>query len=122
VAAKPVISIIDDDHSLQVALVRLVRSFGYDARGFASAEEFIDSGIMQTCSCVITDVQMTGMSGIDLKRVMKERSCSVPVIVITARTEPGLKDSALASGAICFLRKPIDTKTLVQCIERALAV
>lgn len=119
-AAEPLISIIDDDLSLQNALVRLIRSLGYDARGFASAEEFLESGVIPDCSCVITDIQMPGMNGIELKRVMDECECSVPVIMITARTEFGLEEAALASGALCFLRKPIDTKVLFEWIGRAL--
>lgn len=119
-AAKPLIGIIDDDTSLRKALVRLVRSFGYDARGFASAEEFLESGSMPNCSCIVTDIQMPGMSGIELKRLMDERECMIPVIMITARTEPELEHSALASGAHCFLRKPLETAVLMDCLARAL--
>jgi FixJ family two-component response regulator len=122
VAPKPLIGIIDDDPSLQKALVRLVRSFGYDARGFASAEEFLQSGSMSSCSCIVTDIQMPGMSGIDLKRLMDEQGCSVPVIMITARTEPELEHTARASGAHCFLRKPLETDLLMDCLTRALEV
>jgi FixJ family two-component response regulator len=120
VAAKPLIGIIDDDPSLQKALVRLVRSFGYDARAFASAEEFLESGSMSSCSCIVTDIQMPGMSGIDLKRLMDERQCTIPVIMITARTDPELEYSARASGAHCFLRKPLQSGALMDCLARAL--
>jgi FixJ family two-component response regulator len=117
VAAEPLISVIDDDDSLRQALVRLIHSLGYDARGFASAEEFIASGTMAGCSCVITDIQMPGMSGIEL---VAHLQTPVPVIMITARAEADLEQSAMASGAMCFLRKPIDTKVLVEWVERAL--
>jgi FixJ family two-component response regulator len=120
VAANTLISIIDDDLSLQKALVRLVRSLGYAARGFGSAEEFLESGAMKSCSCIVTDIQMPGMNGIDLKRLMDERNCLVPVIMITARTEPELEQGALASGALCFLRKPIDPNALVDCLAKVL--
>lgn len=119
-AAEPLIGIIDDDQSLRTALVRLIRSLGHGARGFASAEEFIQSGAMASCSCVITDIQMPGMNGIDLTRLIAGHQPPLPVIVITARTEPGLEENAVASGALCFLRKPIDTTILVECLERAL--
>ena len=119
-ATDPLISIIDDDPSLQKALVSLVRSLGYTARGFASAEEFLEAGAASACSCIITDIQMPGMSGIDLKRLMDERECAVPVIMITARTEPDLEQSAFASGAFCFLKKPIDPNVLVDCLARVL--
>jgi len=122
VTAKPLISVIDDDQSVQKALMRLVRSLGYAARGFASAEEFIASGSMHTCSCVVTDIQMPGMSGIELKRHMDERGCTTPVIMITARTEPAVEQSALASGALGFLRKPIDSNGLVDLLTKALKV
>lgn len=121
-AAEPLIFIIDDDASLRAALVRLVRSFGYRAHGFASAEDFIDADVIRSCSCVITDIHMPGMSGIELKRVIDGRGCSVPFIMITARAEPELERSALASGALCFLRKPIDSRALVQCIESVLGL
>jgi FixJ family two-component response regulator len=120
VAGESLISVIDDDQSMRSALVRLIRSLGYVARGFASAEEFIAADVMPVCSCVIVDIQMPGMSGIELTKLIVERRSHVPVFVITARTEPGLEESALASGAMCFLRKPMDPTAFVECLERAL--
>ncbi|AUX75674.1 response regulator transcription factor [Sinorhizobium fredii] len=116
-AGEPLISIIDDDQAMRSALVRLIRSLGYVARGFASAEEFIEAGAMPSCSCVITDVQMPGMSGIHLTKLIAARQSPLPVILITARTEPGLEEVALASGAVAFFRKPIDTMAFVECLE-----
>ncbi|WP_026614355.1 response regulator transcription factor [Ensifer aridi] len=116
-AGEPLISIIDDDQAMRAALVRLIRSLGYVARGFASAEEFIEAGVMPGCSCVVTDVQMPGMSGIHLTRLLAERQSQVPVILITARSEPGLEEVALASGAVAFFRKPIDTTAFIDCLE-----
>jgi FixJ family two-component response regulator len=117
---RPLIGIIDDDQSLRTALVRLIRSLGYGARDFTSAEEFMESGALGECSCVIADVQMPGISGIDLVKLIAERQSTVPVIVITARMEPRLKYTALASGAISFLRKPLDSEKLAECLETAL--
>lgn len=119
-AAEFTISIIDDDLSLQTALARLVRSLGYAARGFSSAEDFLAAGMMHGSACVITDVHMPGMSGIDLKQHMNDQGCTVPVIMITAHTDPGLEDAAAASGAQCFLRKPVDAKMLAECLGKAL--
>ena len=119
-AAEPLICIIDDDLSLQKALVRLIQSFGYAARGFRSAEAFIGSNAMPNCSCIITDIQMPGMSGFDLNHLVKGYTHPVPVIMITARTETELEQSALASGALCFLRKPIDANMLADCLAKAL--
>ena len=102
------------------ALVSLVRSAGYDTRGFTSAEEFLGFGMDPSPACIITDVQMPGMSGIELKQHLAAGQFSTPVIIITARPEPGLEERALASGAVCFLRKPFEADTLIGCIERAL--
>jgi FixJ family two-component response regulator len=120
VAPAPLISIIDDDDSLRRALVRLIRSLGYDVRGFGSAEEFAESGVAEKFACIITDIQMPGMSGIELKQLLSTRDCTVPVIMITARHEAGLEEKALAAGAACFLRKPFEADVLIACLERAL--
>jgi FixJ family two-component response regulator len=115
------ISVIDDDDSLRTALVELVGSFGYETRGFPSAEDFLAQGAVERFACVVTDVQMPGMSGIELKQWLSARNLSIPVIMMTARSEPGIEDSARAAGATCFLRKPFEAATLVDCIETALA-
>ena len=95
----------------------LVRSAGYDAHGFASAEEFLGSGTVESFACIITDIQMPGMSGIELKEHLAASQCPVPVIMITARHDPGLEEKAIASGAACFLRKPFDADALIRCLE-----
>ena len=118
--ARPLISIIDDDNSLLSAIVRLVRSAGYDAQGFASAEAFLGCAAAANFACIITDIQLPGMSGIELKHHLAARQISTPVIMITARNEAGLEDKALASGAVCFFRKPFDTGALIGCLETAL--
>jgi FixJ family two-component response regulator len=100
--------------------VALVRSAGYDARGFTCAEEFLASGEVQSFACVITDIQMPGMSGIELKQQLAASQNAVPVIMITARHDPDLEGRALASGAACFLRKPFDADVLIGCVESAL--
>jgi len=120
VAAEFLISIVDDDDSMRDALVALVRSLGHDARGFASAEDFLACDDLERFACTVTDIQMPGMSGFDLKRQLDERHGSLPVIMITARPELGLRERALASGASCFLRKPFETDAFVDCLEKAL--
>ena len=120
VQAEPVIAIIDDDESMRNAVVALVRSSGYNARGFASAEEFLGCGAVASSACVITDIQMPQMSGIELKRHLAACHCPVPVIMFTARHDPGVEESALASGAAFFLRKPFEAHTLISCLESAL--
>jgi FixJ family two-component response regulator len=119
VSIKLSISVIDDDDSFRLALVDSLDSLGYRARGFSSAEDFIAEGGEGSCDCVITDIHMPGMSGLDLKRLLADRGSTRPVIMITARTEPGLEAKAAASGAVCLLRKPFETDALIHCLERA---
>jgi FixJ family two-component response regulator len=114
------ISIVDDDDSMRDALVGLVRSLGHDARGFASAEDFLACDDLDRFSCAITDIQMPGMSGFELARQLDERHGTLPVIMITARSEPGVREKAMSSGAAFFLRKPFETETLVACLEKTL--
>jgi FixJ family two-component response regulator len=120
VPSGELIAVIDDDHSFRSALVGLIRSLGYGARGFESAEQFVESDVMHSSACIITDVQMPGMSGFDLQHFLVGSECTVPVIMVTARTEPGLEQRALASGAICLLRKPFQTALLTDCLKKAL--
>jgi FixJ family two-component response regulator len=114
------IAIVDDDESMRRALVALVRSAGYEGHGFASAVEFLASGTVSSFACIVTDIQMPGMSGIELKQHLTASQMSMPVIMITARHDLGLEDAANASGAACFLRKPFEADTLIRCIEDAL--
>jgi FixJ family two-component response regulator len=120
VPAGPVISIIDDDASVRSTVVALVRSAGYEAQGFASAEEFLGCGTVESFACIITDIQMPGMSGIELKQHLTASQNAVPVIMITARHDRDLEGKALASGAACFLRKPFDADLLIGSVESAL--
>ena len=116
----PVVSIIDDDVSVRVAICRLVRSLGYTAHAFASADEFLKSQDMNDTSCVIADVQMPGMTGIELQQQLRDQGRSLPVIFITAFPEEHLRARAMKGGAVCFLSKPFDGTVLVECIDSAL--
>ncbi len=119
---EPLIAVIDDDEPFRTALVDSLCSLGYRARGFASAEEFFAASGESSCNCVITDIHMPGMSGLDLQRLLMARDLRVPVIMITARGEPGLEAKAAASGAVCLLRKPFGADALIGCLEKALEV
>jgi len=121
VAEDTLISIIDDDDSLRSALVGLVRSLGYRASGFANAEDFLAADQAGASSAIVTDIQMPGLSGIELKERLAAQGCQAPVIMITGRAEPGLQEKALASGALCVLKKPFAAEALIDCLERALA-
>jgi FixJ family two-component response regulator len=120
VARELLIAVIDDDDSFRAALVDWLSAFGYGAHGFACAEDFVAADGEGACDCVITDIHMPGMSGLDLKRLLTARDRRVPVIMITARVEPGLEARAAASGAVGLLRKPFEATALIGCLERAL--
>jgi FixJ family two-component response regulator len=97
----------------------MLGSLGYGVRDFASAEEFVAVNGDGSFDCIITDIHMPGMSGLDLKRLLMARDSRVPVIMITARAEPELEARASASGALCLLRKPFKTEALIGALERA---
>ena len=116
----PVISIIDDDASVRVATNRLVRSLGYVGLSFASADEFLRSPQANDSWCVIADVQMPDMSGVELQSLLRTRGCAVPVIFITAFPDENVRARALDAGAVAFLNKPFDGPTLIKYLETAL--
>jgi FixJ family two-component response regulator len=119
VATELSISVVDDDESFRLAIVGSLRSLGYAAQGFVSAEQFIAASGAASSDCVITDLHMRGMSGIDLIRYLQVQDPTLPVIMITGRPEPGLEPKAAALGAICLLRKPFETEALIHCLEKA---
>jgi len=115
-----VISVIDDDASVRAATNNLLGSHGYPVRTFASAEEFLQSGEFNDSSCVIADVQMPAMSGLDLLTHMRNRGHKASFIFITAFPDESVRARALKAGAICFLAKPFAGPALINCIEAAL--
>ena len=119
-SSELLIAVVDDDESFRKALVESLHSLGYGAREFASAEEFIASEEHPPCNCVITDVHMPGMSGLDLARLLTSRANKVPVVMVTARSDLGIDPRAAGSAAVCLLRKPFNTDALVDCLEKAL--
>ena len=116
----PVIAIVDDDESIRIATRSLVRSLGLTAHTFASAEEFLQSEHVDECSCVISDVQMPGLSGIDLQSRLAAEGRDTPVILMTAFADQVVESRAMKAGAVCFLRKPFEGQTLVKCLEEVL--
>jgi FixJ family two-component response regulator len=116
------ITVIDDDDSFRTALVDSLHSLGYGARGFASAEKFIAWEADASCDCVVTDIHMPGMSGLDLARALRARPHRLPVVLVTARSDLGIDAQAAAAGAICLLRKPFKTDKLIACLDKALKV
>ena len=120
-AEAPVISIIDDDASVRTATARLLRLMGFSAHTFASAKEFLSSPQLSETSCIITDVQMPGMSGVELQEYLIAHDHSMPVIFVTAFPHERIREQAMKARALCFLSKPFDEARLLECVERALA-
>ncbi len=117
----PVISIIDDDMSVRTATHNLVRSLGHAVQTYASAEEFLHSPHLNDTSCVIADVRMPAMSGLDLQAHLIANGRRFPFIFITAFSVESDRARALKAGAICFLIKPFDGDALIKCLDAALA-
>lgn len=117
---RALIAIVDDDESIRVAMATLMRSFGFASSGFASAEEFLQSPELGEASCLISDVQMPGINGLELQSRLASENRRTPIIFITAFPDPRIEERALAGGAIGFLTKPFDGQVLIQCVDRAL--
>jgi FixJ family two-component response regulator len=117
----PLISVIDDDASFRAATDSLLRARGYAAHTFSSAPEFLRSPQLDETSCIITDVQMPDINGLELQTLLRNRGRTVPIIFVTAFPDESARVRALSEGAICFLAKASDASTLIKCIEAALA-
>jgi len=118
--SAPLISIVDDDESIREATKGLVRSLGYQAATFCSAEDFLQSDSVDSTSCLITDVQMPGLSGIDLQRRLIDRGTQMPTIFITAFPGDPTRALAMKAGAVGYLGKPFSEESLIQCLNSAL--
>lgn len=113
------IAVIDDDESFRVALVESLSSLGYEASGYASAEDYLRGAADGSFDCVITDIHMPGMSGLDLTKRLAAQSSTTPIILITARSDSSLEAKVAAAGAVCLLRKPFEINDLIKCIGEA---
>ena len=117
----PVIAIVDDDESFLQATISFVRSLGYSAAAFPSADAFLNSNAVENTDCLITDLQMPGMSGIELQNYLLAQGNRVPVIFVTAFPETDARGDALRAGAVGFLGKPFGDENLISCLNKALA-
>jgi FixJ family two-component response regulator len=118
--SEPVISIIDDDPLVRDGIDDLVSSLGYRSLTFASSEEFLDSGQVRNTACVITDLNMPGLNGLDLQQYLLTKGYSTPVIFITAFPDSKARERALKAGAVAFLSKPFEEKLLISAVGSAL--
>jgi FixJ family two-component response regulator len=116
---QPLIACVDDDASTREALEGFLKAFGFIPVLFASAEEFLQSDRLNETSCLITDVHLQGMSGLELQSRLAASGYRIPVIVVTAFPDDRVRERALSAGAVCFLNKPFKTEDLLTCIRSA---
>jgi FixJ family two-component response regulator len=120
VSRIPVITIVDDDESVRTAMRDMVESFGYTVGAFSSADEFLRSDRLHDTACLILDIQMPGMSGLDLHCQLVASGHRIPTMFVTAFPDTRVHDRALQTGAVCCLTKPFDRNDLLGCIRSAL--
>lgn len=114
------IAIVDDDDSIRTALVGLLKSAELPAQSFASAEEFLESGQQRQIACLIADIRMPGMSGLELQAHLNSQHCRIPIIFITAHGDEKMRMQALRAGAVEFMAKPFDDEELLESVRAAL--
>jgi FixJ family two-component response regulator len=114
------VAILDDDESMQDSLCDLVQSIGLVARCFGSAEEFLEYDLHCEVGCLIAEIQMPGMSGLELQARLKEAQCNIPIIFITSNGGVRMRIQAMREGAVDFLRKPLDYQLLLKTVRAAL--
>ena len=114
------VAIVDDDHSMRGALQGLLKSIGVPSQVFASAEEFLSSGLQHQTACLIADIRMPGMSGLELQAKLNDDHCSIPTIFITAHGDEKLRLQAMRGGAVKFLMKPFEGEALLEAVRAAL--
>jgi FixJ family two-component response regulator len=115
------VAIVDDDDLVRGALQGLLKAVGVPARAFASAEEFLNSGQQREIGCLIADIRMPGISGLELQAKLNAEHCRIPTIFITAHGDEKMRMQALRAGAVEFMAKPFDDEVLLQSVRAALA-
>lgn len=119
---QKLIAIVDDDESVRSALQGLMKAVGLPARAFASAEEFLESGQQHQTACLIADIRMPGMSGLELQTKLNKENCRIPTIFITAHGDAKMRMQALRSGAVEFLAKPFNDDVLLESVRAAMEI
>ncbi len=116
------VAVIDDDEAFRAALQRLLKAAGFPVRSFASAEDFLKSGQQHETGCLITDIRMPGMSGLDLQAKLSAEHCPIPTIFITAHGDEKMRLQAMRGGAVKFLGKPFDSAMLLESVRVAIDI
>jgi FixJ family two-component response regulator len=116
------VAVIDDDEAFRAALQRLLKAAGFPVRSFASAEDFLKSGQQHETGCLITDIRMPGMSGLDLQAKLSAEHCPIPTIFITAHGDEKMRLQAMRGGAVKFLGKPFDSAMLLESVRVAMDI
>jgi FixJ family two-component response regulator len=115
------ISIVEDDQPFRESMRKLVRALGYTVEAFPSAADFLASPLLNTTACLVTDVQMPGMTGIELHRHLVDAGYAIPTILVTAYPDEVTRKRALRNGVFCYISKPVDDEHLEHCLRSALA-
>ena len=119
---KKIVAVIEDDESYRVAVQRLLNSAGVSVESFGSAEAFLNSGQQHETGCLISDIRMPGMSGLELQTKLNSDHCPIPTIFITAHGDEKMRLRAMRGGAVKFLVKPFDGETLLEAVRAALNI
>jgi len=117
---RPLLSVVDDDEMLRESLPELLSEFGFAARAFSSGQEFLSSDYLDQTRCLILDVAMPGMSGLDLQDELKRRGQAIPIIFITGQKDEDIRKRAFRQGAVKFLYKPFSDSALLDAVNAAL--
>ena len=117
---QSIVMIVDDDDSIRKAVRRLMKAYGFAVETFGSAEEYLDSDRLDKTSCLILDVHMPGMNGLELQKRLVASGCVIPIIFITAFTDESARARAMTAGAVGYLAKPFADEDLLNCIHAAL--
>jgi FixJ family two-component response regulator len=116
----PLVAIVDDDELFRRSIERLVRSAGFTVEAFGSAEDFLERGDLDRTACAILDMKLPGMSGLDLQQRLIATPTPIPIVFVSAHDEAMMQASALRAGAVAFLKKPFDNRTLIDVLSRSI--
>ena len=119
-AKRKLISVVEDDQPFRESMIKLMIALGYTVEAFPSAADFLASPLLPTTGCLVTDVQMPGMSGVELHRHIVDRGHVIPTILVTAYPDDITRKRALKDGVVCYLSKPVDDEHLERCLRSAL--